>query len=119
MIGDYLFDPSTSSPALFLDIGFVLLAIALFWFARVLGELLQIIQKPPIENMVRMAGWLLILTFSIPHYIARAFIYPNLTADQDFWTLLFISRTISGIGLLAAAILAFIPVFMYWRWTSQ
>ena len=117
--GEYYFNPLTNSPALLLDIGFVLLAIALFWFSRILGELLEIIQKPPLENMVRIAGWLLIITFAIPHYIARSFIYPNLTADQGMWTLLYTFRTISSVGSLAAAILAFVPVFLYWRWTSK
>lgn len=119
VIGDYYFDPLTSSPALFLDLGFILLAIALFWFARILGELLEIIQKPPLENMVRVAGWLLILTFALPHYLARALIYPNLNANQDLWTMLYAFRTVSSVGLLLAAALVFIPVFLYWRWTSE
>lgn len=118
-INDWYYSPLTNSPALFLDIGFILLAIALFWFARILGELLEIIQKPPLENMLRASGWLLILTFAIPHYIARAVFYPNLTANQDAYTLLFVFRTISGVGLLVAATLAFIPVYMYWSWTSK
>lgn len=119
VIGDYLYSPLTNSPGLFLDIGFVLLAIALFWFAHILKDLLEIIQKPPLENMVRIAGWLLILTFAIPHYIARAVIYPNLTADQGMWVWLYVFRTVSSIGALAAAILALIPVYAYWRWTSK
>jgi hypothetical protein len=119
VIGDYYFDPLTSSPALFLDLGFILLAIALFWFARILGELLEIIQKPPLENMVRVAGWLLILTFALPHYLARALIYPNLNADQDLWTMLYAFRTVSSVGLLLAAALVLTPVFLYWRWTSE
>ncbi len=119
IIGNYYFNPLTSSPGLFLDIGFVLLGIALFWFARILGELLEIIQKPPLENMVRAAGWLLIFTFAIPHYIARAFFYPNLTADQGMWVWLYLFRTISGVGATVAAILALVPVLLYWRWTSK
>ena len=119
LIGDYLYDALTGSPALFLDIGFVFLAIALFWFARILGELLEIIQKPPLENMVRVAGWLLIVTFAIPHYLARAVLYPNLNADQNIYTWLYAFRTVSGVGLLIAAILALIPVYLYWRWTSK
>ncbi len=119
VFGDYFYNPLTSSPALFLDFGFLFLAIALFWFARILGELLEIIQKPPLENMVRVSGWLLILTFSVPHYLARAVIYPNLTADQGLWTWLFIFRTFSSVGALVAAILALVPVYMYWRWTSK
>jgi hypothetical protein len=119
LIGDYLYDALTGSPALFLDIGFVLLAIALFWFAHILKDLLEIIQKPPLENMVRMSGWLLIITFAIPHYIVRAVFYPNLNADQGMYTWLYAFRTISSIGLLVAAILALVPVFLYWRWTSK
>lgn len=106
-------------PALLLDVGFILLAIALFWFARVLGELLEIIQKPPLEGLVRIAGWLLIITFTIPHYVANAFFKPNLTADQSFWYWLWGFRTMSFVGALVASILAIIPAIQYWRWTSK
>jgi hypothetical protein len=106
-------------PALLLEIGFVLLAIALFWFARVLGELLEIIQKPPLEGLVKIAGWLLIITFAIPHYIANAIFKPNLTADQGLWYWLWSFRTLSFIGALVAATLAIIPAIQYWRWTSK
>jgi hypothetical protein len=105
--------------ALMLDIGFVLLALALFWFARILGELLEIIQKPPVEGLIRISGWLLIITFSIPHYIANVYLYPNLTADTNMWVALWIFRTISNLGLLVAAVLALIPVTLYWRWTRE
>jgi hypothetical protein len=105
--------------ALILDIGFVLLALALFWFARILGELLEIIQKPPVEGLVRISGWLLIATFSIPHYIANVYLYPNLNGDSNMWVALWIFRTVSNMGLLVAAVLALIPVFLYWRWTRE
>lgn len=106
-------------PALLLDIGFVLLAIALFWFARILGELLEIIQKPPLEGLVRLAGWILILTFSIPHYIANAVFYSNLSASRTWYLWLWSARTFSVIGVLVAAALAIIPAIQYWRWTSK
>ncbi|NWJ44975.1 MAG: hypothetical protein HXX08_03765 [Chloroflexi bacterium] len=105
--------------ALLLDIGFIILALALFWFARILGELLEIIQKPPVEGLTRIAGWLLILTFSIPHYVANIYLYPNLTGDSNMWVALWIFRTISNVGLLVASILALIPVVLYWRWTRE
>ena len=105
--------------ALLLDVGFVLLALALFWFARILGELLEIIQKPPVESLMRISGWLLIITFSIPHYIANAYLYPNLTADSNMWVSLWIFRTISNLGLLIAAILALIPAALYWHWSRE
>ncbi|MEI7553744.1 hypothetical protein [Candidatus Chlorohelix sp.] len=105
--------------ALLLDIGFIILALALFWFARILGELLEIIQKPPVEGLTRIAGWLLILTFSIPHYVANIYLYPNLTGDSNMWVALWIFRTISNVGLLVASVLALIPVVLYWRWTRE
>ncbi len=106
-------------PAFLLDIGFVLLAIALFWFARILGELLEIIQKPPLEGLVRISGWLLIFTFAIPHYLANAVFKPNLSADQGWWYWLWSFRSFSVIGALAASVLAIIPAIQYWRWTSK
>ncbi len=106
-------------PALLLDTGFILLAIALFWFARILGELLEIIQRPPLENLVRIAGWILIFTFAIPHYISNAVFYQNLSASGSWYFWLWSFRTFSVIGVLVAAILALIPAVQYWRWTSK
>jgi hypothetical protein len=122
VVGGIIYDAftlQTNMSALFLELGFVLLAVALFWFSRILGELLEIIQKPPVEGLVRLSGWLLIFTFSIPHYITNAIIYPNLTANQDNWLWLWSFRTFSFVGVLAAAILAFIPAVSYWRWTRE
>lgn len=122
VIGGIVYDAftlQTNASALFLELGFLLLAIALFWFSRILGELLEIIQKPPVEGLVRIAGWLLIFTFVIPHYITNSVIYPNLTATQDNWLWLWSFRTFSFVGVFAAAILAFIPAVSYWRWTRE
>ncbi len=106
-------------PALILEIGFLLLALALFRFARVLGELLEIIQKPPLEVLVMVAGVVLILTFVIPHYIASAVFYPNLYGNQQMKVYLDLFRTISFIGMLVAAVLVAIPSALYLYWTSR
>lgn len=106
-------------PALILELGFLLLAITLFRFARVLGELLEIIQKPPLEVLVSVAGVVLILTFVIPHYIASAVFYPNLTGNDQMFVYLNIFRTISFIGMLVAAVLVAVPSMLYLWWTSR
>ncbi len=106
-------------PPLILEIGFILLAVALFRFARVLGELLEIIQKPPLEALVVVAAVVLILTFVIPHYIASAVFYPNRDASTTMWDYLNLFRTISFVGMLVAAVLVAIPSAMYLWWTSR
>ena len=105
-------------PALILEIGVLLLAFALFRFARVLGELLEIIQKPPLEVLVMVAGVVLILTFVIPH-IASAVFYPNLTGNAQMKVYLDIFRTISFMGMLVASVLVAIPSLLYLLWTSR
>ena len=84
---------------LLLEIGFILMAVALWRYGRVLGELLQIIDKPPLEVLIRVAAVLIVLTFAIPHYIVSAVIYPNLLADQRMFQYLGLFRTFSFAGL--------------------
>ncbi len=110
-------------PPLFLEVGFVLLAVVLFWYARILGNLLVMIERPPLDTWVRVAGWILILTFSLPHYYVSAVVYPHfrspLAAAPDVVGHLWACRTISFFGMWIAAILAFLPGFLYYRWTSE
>lgn len=112
-------------PALFLEVGFVLLGIVLFWYARILGNLLEMLQRPPLDTWVRIAGWVLILTFSIPHYYVSAVIYPHFrnpaaaVGQASILPQLWACRTISFFGMWVAAILAFLPGFIYYRWTSE
>jgi hypothetical protein len=112
-------------PGIFLEVGFVLLGVVLFWYSRILGNLLQMLRRPPLDTWVRVAGWVLILTFSIPHYYVSALVYPHyrnasIAIGQpgilpQLWT----CRTISFFGMWVASVLAFIPGFMYYRWTSE
>ena len=106
-------------PPLLLEIGFVLLAVTLWRYGRVLGELLQIIDKPPIEVLITVAAWLIVLTFAIPHYIVSAVFYPNLDASQSMYQYLAIFRTLSFWGLLVAGILVLIPSVAYFLWTRE
>jgi len=103
---------------LVLEIGVLLLALILFRFSRVLGGLLNMIQKPPVEGWLKIAGWLLILTFVIPHYIAVGVLYPYRTFPEVGYNLL-LFRAVSFIGLFAAAILALVPCLLYYRWTNE
>jgi hypothetical protein len=103
---------------LILELGVLLLALILFRFSRVLGGLLDMIQKPPLDGWLKIAGWLLILTFVIPHYIAVAVLYPYRgVPEPGYYLLLF--RTISFVGLFLAAILALVPCLLYYRWTNE
>ena len=103
---------------LILEIGIVLLAMVLFRFSRVLGGLLDLIHRPPMEIWLRLSGWIMILGFALPHYIAVAVLYPNV-ANPQMLQWLWITRSFSFFSLLVAAILAFVPSLLYYRWTNQ
>ena len=113
-----MFDP-LPLPPLLLELGFVVLAIALWRYARVLGDLLVIIKKPPLEVLITLAAWLIVLTFAIPHYIVSAVFYPNLDADVAMWQWLAIFRTFSFVGLFLAGLLVVIPSLLYFLWTTR
>lgn len=103
---------------LLLEIGIVLLALVLFRFSRILGGLLNLIHQPPLEKWLKLAGWLMILGFAVPHYVAVAVFYQNLSnPTMLYW--LWITRTVSFIGLLAASICAFVPSLLYYRWSNR
>jgi len=104
-------------PPLILELGFILLALALLWYARVLGELLAIIRKPPIEVLIVIAAWVIIAAFVVPHYFASAVFYPNLDADPRMYQYLALFRTISFFGLLISALLVLFPSVAYYLWT--
>jgi hypothetical protein len=106
-------------PPLLLEVGFILLAVAIWRYGRVLGELLQIIDKPPIEVLISIAAWVIVLTFSIPHYIVSAVYYPNLGADQAMFQFLGVFRTLSFVGLFIAAVLVLVPSLLYFWWTTR
>ena len=118
-LGDIRIDwiPAPNGAPLFLELGFVLLALALIWYSRILGELLTIIQKPPLEVLVLIAAWVIVLAFVIPHYIVSAVFYPNLGADPRMFQYLWIFRSISFFGLLISALLVLFPSLAYYLWT--
>jgi len=104
---------------LILEIGVIVLAMVLFRFSRVLGGLLDLIHRPPLEVWLKLSGWIMILGFALPHYVAVAIFYPNAPNDPQMLQLLWIARSFSFFALLLAAILAFVPSFLYYRWTNQ
>jgi hypothetical protein len=103
---------------LILEIGTIILAMVLFRFSRVLGGLLDLIHRPPLEVWLKLSGWIMIVGFALPHYIAVAIFYPNV-ANPQMLQLLWITRTFSFFALLVAAVLAFVPSFLYYRWTNH
>ncbi len=79
---------------------------------------LDLVHRPPVEVWLTLAGWVMILGFAIPHYIAVAVFYPN-AADPVMRQWLWIARTISFSGLMIAAVLTFVASYLYYRWTSE
>ncbi len=112
-------------PPILLEVGVILLGVVLFWYARILGNLLEMLNRPPLDTWVRLGGWILILTFSPFHYYVSAVVYPHFLAgaaaigQPGILPQLWICRTISFFGMWVAGILAFIPGFLYYRWTSE
>jgi hypothetical protein len=112
-------------PPVFLEVGFILLGIVLLWYARILGKLLDMVHRPPLHTWLRIAGWVLIVTFVFPHYFVSAVIYPhfrNLEAavgQPGILPWLWTCRTLSFFGMFVSAILALVPGFLYYRWTSE
>jgi hypothetical protein len=111
---------------LILEIGVVVLALVLFRFSRVLGALLDLIHRPPLEVWLRLSGWVMIIGFAVPHYFAVAVFYPNVppnvsaaVANPLMLQLLWTARSISFFSLLIAALLALVPSLLYYRWTNQ
>ena len=111
---------------LILEIGVVVLAFVLFRFSRVLGALLDLIHRPPLEVWLRLSGWVMILGFAVPHYITVAIIYPNVPpnvsaalANPVMLQMLWVSRSFAFFSLLIAAMLALVPSMLYYRWTNQ
>jgi hypothetical protein len=115
-IAGYIFRPLHIG--LILEIGIIVLAWVLFRFSRVLGGLLDLIHRPPLEVWLNLSGWVMIIGFALPHYFAVALFYQNLS-DPYMLLMLWISRSISFFALFIAAILAFVPSFLYYRWTNQ
>lgn len=106
-------------PPLLLDLGFLLLAAALFWYSRVLGELLERLGRPPLEVLVVIAAWVIILAFVVPHYILSAVFDPNLGADTRMGLYLLTFRSISYFGLLISALLVLFPSLAYYVWSGN
>ena len=89
-------------------------------------KLLDLIHRPPLEVWLKLSGWIMILGFALPHYIAVAVFYPNVPpnvsaaiANPVMLQLLWIARSLSFFSLFIAALLAFIPSLLYYRWTNQ
>ena len=116
LLGDVTID-WLPMPPLLLELGFIGLAVALIWYSRILGELLTIIRKPPLEVLIVIAAWVIILAFVLPHYIVSAVFYPNLEANQQMFQYLWIFRSISFFGLLVSALLVLFPSLAYYVWT--
>lgn len=115
-LGQYAFRPIHIG--LILEIGIVLLALVLFRFARVLGGLLTLIHQPKIDIWLVVGGWIMVVGFALPHYLAVSLFYQNL-GDPYMLHWLWISRTVSFVSLLLASLCAFVPSFLYYRWSNR
>jgi hypothetical protein len=65
------------------DVGFLLMAAALIWYASLLKRLLQIVRRPAVWSLL-IIGAALLVVFVIGHLVAYSQFVPNLPAVWAF-----------------------------------
>ena len=98
------------------DVGFLLMAVALIWYALLLKRLLQIVRKPAIWSLLTIGAALLVV-FVIGHVVAYSQYVPNLPAVRAFHGL-WLCRFISFAAVFVGGLLLSIVNWLYYRWTA-
>ena len=105
------------------DLGFTLLALALFRYGSVLGLLLKMMKHPRVDLLLHIAGILLLVSVAI-HAYTTAFVLPLLDgADPDSFDALYTKamdlRKLSLAGLLTSGLLSSLTGGLYYRWINR
>jgi hypothetical protein len=98
------------------DVGFLLMAAALVWYALLLKLLLRIVRKPAIWGLL-IIGAALLVVFVIGHAVAYSQFVPNLPAVWAFHGL-WLCRFVSFAAVFVAGLLLSIVNWLYYRWTA-
>lgn len=98
------------------DVGFLLMAAALVWYALLLKRLLRIVRKPAIWGLL-IIGAALLVVFVIGHAVAYSRFVPNLPAVWAFHGL-WLCRFVSFAAVFMGGLLLSIVNWLYYRWTA-
>jgi hypothetical protein len=98
------------------DVGFLLMAVALIWYALLLKRLLQIVRKPAIWGLL-IIGAILLVVFVIGHVVAYSQFVPNLPAVWAFHGL-WLCRFSSFAAVFMGGVLLSVVNSLYYRWTA-
>jgi hypothetical protein len=98
------------------DVGFLLMAAALVWYALLLKLLLRIVRKPAIWGLP-IIGAALLVVFVIGHAVAYSQFVPNLPAVWAFHGL-WLCRFVSFAAVFVGGLLLSIVNWLYYRWTA-
>ena len=98
------------------DVGFLLMAVGLFWYALLLKLLLRIVRKPAIWGLL-IIGAALLVVFIIGHAVAYSQFVPNLPAVWAFHGL-WLCRFVSFAAVFVGGLLLSIVNWLYYRWTA-
>ncbi|MBN1596015.1 hypothetical protein JW933_08835 [candidate division FCPU426 bacterium] len=106
------------------EIGFILLAASMIWYAIVLKKMVAIIHEKPIW-ILPLAGALCILASVAMHSIAYVFLLPRMDILESvdeitrFSAFMLQWRAWSLTGILAGGALSLIGGGFYYRWTTR
>jgi hypothetical protein len=98
------------------DVGFLLMAAALVWYALLLKLLLRIVRKPAIWGLL-IIGAALLVVFVTGHAVAYSQFVPNLPAIWAFHGL-WLCRFVSFAAVFMGGLLLSIVNWLYYRWTA-
>ena len=98
------------------DVGFLLMAAALIWYASLLKRLLQIVRRPAVWSLL-IIGAALWVVFVIGHVVAYSQFVPNLPAVWAFHGL-WLCRFTSFAAVFVGGLLLSIVNWLYYRWTA-
>ena len=98
------------------DVGFLLMAAALVWYALLLKLLLRIVRKPAIWGLL-IIGAALLVVFIIGHAVAYSQFVPNLPAVWAFHGL-WLCRFVSFAAVFVGGLLLSIVNWLCYRWTA-
>ncbi len=109
--------------ALPFDIGFILLALALFRYAGILGLLLKMLRKPRIDVLLYVAAVSLLLSVGVHVYASATLISKLGSADAASFDVIYTQamffRNLSLSCLVLSGVLSAAIGWIYYRWISR
>ena len=98
------------------DIGWLLLAGAMLWFAFLLRQLLHVLRKPPIWILL-VVGAAALVVFVLGHLVAYSQYVPHLPAVAAYHGL-WLCRFIAFAAVLVGGVTLSAANWLYYRWIA-